>query len=330
MTTTAFPGPLSIEGLKPPMLGPVPYIGGQPALGVPENPDFSPSLIWCGFGVRDPRYLQRIGAGANVAGGYPNQDCGWMFAGAGLLVVDQVPSVAAVNNIAVAATVTSGVPMTLVSSSGAGITVTTAPFTVLPTGNVVPKGSLAVDGNPAWTGSGTSGAFAFFNPTNAMSRAISITATSTAVGGAFACVYFDLYGVLTHETITAVTNTTVNGKKAVKWVVSITPQFTDTTGGHTYSVGTSDVFGLPLYAAEWPGMLTYFAAPQASLITASPTFVAGVTSTATATTGDVRGTVAPSASDGSKKLTIYQPLNFGVIAASYAAVLAALVGVPQF
>jgi hypothetical protein len=76
-------------------------------------------------------------------------------------------------------------------------------------------------------------------------------------------------------------------------------------------------------------MLVYFAAPPAALITTAPTFVAGVTTAASPTTGDVRGSVAPSASDGAKKLTVFQPIPFGVIASTYAAVLAQLVGVNQ-
>jgi hypothetical protein len=317
MTTTAYPGPLSIEGLKPPMAGPVPYIGGQPAIGIPENPDFAPSLMWCGFGVRDPRYLQRIGAGANVAGGYPNQDCGWFFAGAGLLTVDQVPSVAVANNIAASQTVTSGAALTLAGAS-TGVTVLAAPLTILPTGNVVPKGALVLDGNPTYTGGGSSGAFQFMNPTTSLSRNLILAGTTpnVVIHG------MDIYGTPITQNLTAAGATT----KAFKFITSVVGG----GSGSGVTLGTGDVFGLPIYAAEWPGMLTYFAAPQASLITASPTFVAGVTTTASATTGDTRGTVAPSASDGTKKLTIYQPLSFAVIASSYANALAALVGVPQF
>lgn len=316
MTTTGFPGPMSIEGLKPPMLGPVPYIGGQAASGVPENPDFAPSFGWCGFGVRDPRYLQRIGQGANVAGGYPNQDCGWFFgAGPGIYAIDQIPSTAAAANIATGATTVGG-SMTLQGAS-TGITVLSAPLTILPTGRVIPAGALVLDGNPTYVGGGTSGAFAFMNPANSLSRAVVVAGTgaNVTINGA------DIYGVPITQTLAAPGTST----KAFKFIYSVI--------GHAIAaavtVGTADVFGLPLYAAEWPGMLTYFAAPQASLITASPTFVAGVTSAASATTGDVRGTIAPSASDGAKKLTVFQPLNFGVIGSSYAAVLAALIGVPQ-
>jgi hypothetical protein len=316
MTTTAFPGPLSIEGLKPPMLGPVPYIGGQPALGVPENPDFAPSLLWCGFGVRDPRYLQRIGAGANVAGGYPNQDAGWFVgAGPGILAIDQVPSTAAASNIASGATTVGGA-MTLQGAS-TGITVLANPLTILPTGNVVPKGALVLDGNPTYVGGGTSGAFAFMNPTNSLSRAVVVAGTgaNVTINGA------DIYGAAMSQTLAAPGTST----KAFKFIYSVI--------GHAVAaavtVGTADVFGLPIYAAEWTGMLAYFAAPPAALITAAPTFVAGVTTAASPTTGDVRGTIAPSASDGTKKLTVFQPIPFGVIASTYAAVLAQLVGVPQ-
>lgn len=317
MTATAYPGPLSVVGLNPPITGPVPYIGGQAALGVPENADFGPSLFWAGIGVRDPRYLARIGQGANVAGGYPNQDCGWYFAGAGILAIDQVPAAAVANNIAASQSVSNGAALTLAGAS-TGITVLSAPLTILPTGNVVPKGALVIDGTPAWVGAGQSGGFAFMDPTKAVTRALVVAGTTPniTIHG------WDLYGSPMTQTLSSASTST----KAFKFVGSIVGNAT----GSGVTVGTADVVGLPIYASKWPGMLYYFANPPAALATANPTFVAGVTSTASATTGDVRGTVVLATSDGTKKLTILMPIDFSVIASTYAAATAALVGVPQF
>ena len=316
MTTTAYPGPLSIEGLKPPMTGPTPYIGGAAALGVPENPDFAPSLMWMGMGVRDPRYLQRIGGGANVAGGYPNQDCGWYMSGPGIIAVDQVPAAASATNIAGSQTITSGGALTLAGAS-TGITVLAAPLTILPTGNVIPAGALVIDGNPTYTGGGTSGAFQFMNPTTAMSRALVVAVGNVTIHGN------DIYGTPITQTLTAATTT-----KAFKFVRSIVGN----ASGSAVTVGTADVFGLPIYSPAWPGTLVYWGTPPATLITSPTGWVAGVTTTASATTGDTRGTYATqsSASDGTKRFTVFQPLPFGVIASTYAAALAQLVGIPQF
>jgi hypothetical protein len=329
MTTDARPGPFSIEGLKPPMLGPVTPTGAQPAIGIPDNPDFGPSLSWMGFGIRDPRYLQRIGMGANVAGGYPNQDCGWLLSGPGVMVLDQVPSAILANNIATVQHVVSGTPMVL--TAGTGLTKLTSVFSVLPTGNVVPVNALAIDGNPAWQGAGQSGAFAFFDPTKGMSRVISVTGVGAGAGGAFKIVGYDVYGNLIHETLTLAAGVnTVNTVKCYKWVAAVIPQFTDP---QNVTVGLGDVFGLPLFSATWPGMFIYWGTPPATLISSPTGFTAGVTSTGTATSGDVRGSYAAqsSASDGTKRFSVWQKVPFAAATASgYATAVNNLVGVAQF
>lgn len=329
MTATAYPGPFSVEGLTPPFLGPATPTGAQPAIGIPSNPDFSPSLSWMGFGVRDPRYLQRIGAGANVAGGYPNQDCGWLLSGPGVLCLDQVPSAIAANNIALVQHVVSGTPMTL--TAGTGLTKLTAAFTVLPTGNVVPVNSLAIDGNPAWQGAGQSGGFAFFDPTKGMSRVISVTGVSAGSGGTFKIVGYGVYGSLIHETLTLAAGVnTVNTVNTFKWVLSVTPQFTDP---NNVTVGTGDIFGLPLFAGEWPGLVVYWGTPPATQISSPTGFTAGNISTVSATSTDVRGKYATqsSASDATKKFSVWMPVPFAAAtASSYAAAVNGLVGVLPF
>ncbi len=318
MGTTAFPGPLSIEGLKPPSQGPTPYIGGPAASGIPSNPDFSPSLLWCGFGVRDPRYMQRIGAGPLSAGGYAAQDCGWLWGGPGLITVDQAPAAAVANNIALSQSISATTPLVL--TAGAGITVLAAPLTILPTGNVIPKGAFVIDGNPTYTGGGPSGAFQFMSPSNSISRALVVAGT-----GANVSIHgMDIYGTPMTQTLASAATTT----KAFKFVTSIVGN----GSGTTVTVGTSDVIGLPLYAPQWAGLSLYWGTAPAVLVTAATGFLAGVTTTASAITGDTRGTWALQtvASDGTRKLTVYQPMNFGVIASTYAAVLAQLIGAPQF
>jgi hypothetical protein len=326
MTTTAIPGPSSTTGAPPPITGPVPGLPNapQPAI-VNDNPDFAPNLSWCGGGVRDIRYLAHIGAGANV-GGYPNQDVGFFNPGGGLVVVDFVPSAISNSNIAALANVTNGTPMTLVNgTAGLGITAQATAYPILPTGNVVPAGTLLIDTAPTWTGSGQSGAFAFYNPGGGGGRCVSITGVTGGAGGTFAVVGYDIYGVLVHQNIVVAAGAnTVNGTKALKWVLSVTPQFTD---AHNYSVGTADVYGFPLYSANFVHAHIFW---NNALITAIAGYTAAVTTAASATTGDVRGTYAvQSASDGVKRLAITQDLSFSVIASTYAAVLQGMFGVPQ-
>ena len=318
MTTTAIPGPSTSVGINPPITGPVPGVPNAPSPTiVNENPDAAPNLSWMGIGVRDPRYLAHVAAGANV-GGYPNQDCGWYFSGAGVIAIDEVPNPAVATNIAASQSTTVGGLLTLAGASS-GITVLTSPLTILATGRVVPAGALVLDGTPNWVGSGQSGAFSFWNPANGISRCLAVAGTgvNVTIHG------YDVYGVPMTQTITSASNTT----KAIKFIGSIVSNAIATV----VTVGTIDTIGLPLYAANFSAVkISYGDPPGGTLITAATGFLAGVTTAASATTGDVRGTYAlQTPSDGTLKLSIRQVLDFGCIASSYSAALAALIGVPQ-
>jgi len=113
---------------------------------------------------------------------------------------------------------------------------------------------------------------------------------------------FDIYGQAMSEVIVTgtVQSTTTAGKKAFYQISSATISGSAVV---TVSVGTGDVFGSPirftnlgyLSRVGWNNVLAEDAA----------TAVSAVTTTATTTTGDVRGTVAPSsAADGSKRLVV--------------------------
>ena len=251
---------------------------------IPSDPDLGPSIAFGGVMLQDPRFGYRGG------GGTENNallDIGLGICGE-TLVVDQAPSTSAVNNLAIAAAVTSGTAMTLVSSTGAGITVMTSALFIPQTGNTVPTGKLAIDGLPALVYFGTNKSTAVPDPTKNIARAVSITASSGAVGGNFLVSGYDLYGFAQTEKITVASSptgaTTSNGKKAFKFISSVTPQVTDT---FSYSVGTASIFGFPLAVTEFPLASVGWAG---SLIASSTGFVAAVSSTATNTTGDVRGT----------------------------------------
>src|SRR5262249_6637969 len=85
---------------------------------------------------------------------------------------------------------------------------------------------------------------------------------------------------------------------------AVTPRVTDTK---SYSVGTTDTFGFPLAINNFPYAIVGWAG---ALIAASTGFVAAVSSTATNTTGDVRGTYAlQSASNGVISLQIFQTVT---------------------
>lgn len=102
----------------------------------------------------------------------------------------------------------------------------------------------------------------------------------------------DQYGNVVVES--SASSTSLTGKKAFKTITAVSTS-ADITG---LTVGTAKVLGLPAFLASSAEILRELedgADPTAG------TVVAGVTTTATATTGDVRGTYAPNSNpDGSK------------------------------
>ena len=93
---------------------------------------------------------------------------------------------------------------------------------------------------------GTAGTIQLWNPGDMISRAVSITSTTSQVVQTFTVNGLDVYGYPMTEVITlsGTTATTTNGKKAFKYIQSVTPSVTDATGN--YSVGTQDIVGFPL------------------------------------------------------------------------------------
>jgi hypothetical protein len=134
-------------------------------------------------------------------------------------------------------------------------------------------------------------------------RAISVTiGTGTIVDTAITVTGLDVYGQAMSEVIQtgATQSTTVNGKKAFFQITGVA--VAGAVGG-TVAVGTTDILGSPVritdagYIARsgWDGALADDAG----------TFVAAVTTTATTTSGDVRGTYVPSsAPNGTRRLVM--------------------------
>lgn len=270
--------------------------GRSPAGGAGEyNADApAPDMSAYGYALMDTRTPFAYQPGQNDTRPF------YGFLGAGdVVLIDQAPSTLAVDNIVVAEALTIATPMTLVTTSGAGITVSSSVVNAL-TGVTV-TGLLAID--TAMTGSalGASGSMNLWDPAKAVSRALSLTSTSNLSGLTITAVGYDVFGYPVTCTRAGPNNNTVNFTKALKYVASITPS---ATNAGTMSVGTSDIYGFPLRADAFAYVPIYW---NDTLITASTGFVAAVTTDpATATTGDVRGTYAvQSASDGTKKLQVF-------------------------
>lgn len=183
------------------------------------------------------------------------------------------------------------------------ITVTIVPvatFATAPisTGNLWSVGGTNASGQPLTPTAAmpylAAGPGFLLDSAQAVTRGVQILGVTAGAGGTFTVRGWDLYNVPMSETITVGAGAVTGwGKKTYKYLASVTPNFTD---AHNYSVGTSDVFGFALATTLWENTEIFWAA---AAVTGAPTgFVAGVATAASATTGDVRGTVQTSANGG--------------------------------
>lgn len=294
MSISAAAGPLNVFGQAavPPGSG----------IGVAQdyNPHRGPSLFDQSLGIMDPRYPFSYQPGGSSVTAF-----GWLGTSR-IPVLDVVPATKAVAAIAAAANVVAATPMTLVSVNGAGIVV--GQSVVNATTGATVTGLLAMGVAMSAVSFGQSKGNNIWDPTKALARAVAITAAAAASGTVvFTVKGFDVYGYPMSEAITAAANTQTSGKKAFKYIQSVTPATTD---AQNYSVDTTDIFGLMLRADSFSYCDIFFgnpATPANAAVTAATGFVkADATSPATTTTGDVRGTYATqSASDGTKVLQMY-------------------------
>ena len=192
---------------------------------------------------------------------------------------------------------TSGSPVTITGALGAS------------TGDAVTSSRLPF---------GSSGSVQLWNPQALSARAVSITPVSGTPTGniTFTVAGYDIYGFPMSEAISLTSGSTqgtaVNGKKAFKYIASITPSVTDTV---TYSAGTTNIFGLPLRSDNFGDVLVkYAAALNPVVITSATGYVAADTTLASTTTGDVRGTYTNTPSIGANRFVVQQspyPYNIG-------------------
>lgn len=129
-----------------------------------------------------------------------------------------------------------------------------------------------------------------------------VVVTQAAVGTqrTFTVSGYDVYDQPMTEVITSTVGSAVAGKKAFYQIASV---YVSGATATACTVGTGEVLGVPVRVTDagyiasvrWAGVLAQDGG----------VFVAAVTSTATSTTGDVRGTYTPSSSaNGSRRLVM--------------------------
>lgn len=132
-------------------------------------------------------------------------------------------------------------------------------------------------------------------------RNVTLTGATTDHGAVTATVTgTDEYGVAVVEEIECPNDNTTSGKKAFKTVTSVVVDGEIATNG--ISVGFGDVLGFPVFVPNSADIL--YDKEDGAAVT-DGTYVAGVLTKPSATTGDVRGTYDPnSACNGAKNFSV--------------------------
>jgi hypothetical protein len=258
-------------------------------------PNAAPSADVGGSFLQDPRLqwnLANSSTGAQVIGWYTLAP-----------LIDEVPATLGTTSLAAAQVPVVNTPMTLVSTTGAGITVSTSAFTALPSGNVIPSGALYIDGLLDYIRFGTTDYTCVYDPTVMISRCLAVQSVGNDSGCTMSLVGYDVYGYVIHDTITMGSGSTVNTTKAFKVLTSATV-ISGTLSGSNVSIGCSDIYGMPIQCARASMIWGFW---NNLIMAGAGTFTAAVTtSPATALTGDVRGTyLVGSGSNGTKRLTLH-------------------------
>ena len=147
-----------------------------------------------------------------------------------------------------------------------------------------------------------------WSPQALLGRAVSVTAASGATYTTATVNGYDIYGYPMSEAITITAGSAVNGKKAFKYIKSVVLSGGTADTTHAYSVGTADVFGLPLRSDTFGDIIVNNASSlvATTLITAATNYLPADRTTPSATTADVRGTFAATSSSGANKLIVRQ------------------------
>lgn len=163
--------------------------------------------------------------------------------------------------------------------------------------------ALDTDGLATSQSPGGAGDLTLAANTMDVARNVTITSAGNDSGVTFTVTGTDGHGIAVVEEITGANAGTAAGAKAFGTVSSIA--ISGASAG-TVTAGWGDVLGLPVRLNALANLLFFHAGDTEEL--ASATVVVGDATAATATTGDVRGTITPNtACDGS---TVYHATMF--------------------
>jgi len=147
-----------------------------------------------------------------------------------------------------------------------------------------------------------------WSPQALLGRAVSVTAAASATYATATVAGYDIYGFPMSEAITISAGSVATGRKAFKYIKSVTLSGGTADTPHAYSVGTADVFGFPLRSDTFGDVIINYATSLVgtTLITAATNYLPADRTTPSTTTADVRGTFAATSSSGANKLIVRQ------------------------
>jgi hypothetical protein len=327
MAITAFPGTVVVFGQANSRGGANP---------TDYNTTVAPSGFQQGSMLLDPRPAYSYQPDQNYGGFATNSSLavpvlGWCGEGE-LVVMDQVPTTISTNSVAQAQSFTSSTPLTLTASNSNNVTVGVSIYAP-ELGTYITTN--AIDGAAGWVTFGSDTSIASWDPTKSLSRTLTISTTGTDTGGFWSVAGRDIYGVKISELVAASTTgaaATLATKKAYKYITAITPVTTGTFGSTVVYVGVGDTYGIPLYVSN--GAYTNIWSNN-TLTASSTNVIAGqsLSSTATSTTPDVRGTYTSStASNGTNRIVMFVTPSVAALNAASSAGIAGhgVVGVIQY
>jgi hypothetical protein len=227
-----------------------------------SNPQLGPNAWFQGDYLLDPRVPYTYQPGQNAT----SKNYGW-YTATYIPVIDQVPSAANAYNLVSSATVSGTSPLTLVTSSGSGITVGCVITNAL-TGATV-SGLLGIDVNSASAPQppvafGSDAAQAIWNPAWAVSRALVLTNNGDDVSGTYTVNGYDIYGFPMTQVVSGLNTGSAATLKAFKYLASVVPG--GTISSTTVSLGTTDTYGIPLRTDRAPYIQVWWGTPPGLVI----------------------------------------------------------------
>ncbi len=297
--------------------GPIVSFGAEPQSD--SNDLEGPDVHNAGSALQDPRAYTTYQGGNWVAG--------WFQSGRGYVTIDAVP--ATINATCIAATQSAATAVVLASSNNStSQVVVNAQFINVNTGALV-TGALALNcPNATATGqfmaygsggaSGTTGVN-MWDPSRCYGVLLSVTCAATDTGRTVTIAGNDMYGVPITQSVVTANTSAVATTKAFKYIRSVTLDALPTGG---ISIGIGTVFGLPLRADN----VAYLHINNRN--TAMSSLTAAVTSAASATSGDVRGTIL-AATDGTSRLVVFQAISASNVNLITTGTNSGLIGVDQ-